>query len=142
MSESILKKQGSGGLFYLPAIRQASIATDAAKLRYTSLAANIVDCSSLVDVLTELGTALAFPIWYGANFDALQDCLTDPDWHPAKGHVILISGIARLRAADPTAFVTLIDVLKASVEARQSQQHPFWILIDAPARGIPAFPEA
>jgi hypothetical protein len=24
----------------------------------------------------------AFSDWYGANFDALFDCLTDPDWQP------------------------------------------------------------
>ena len=36
-------------------------------------------------LLKQLGEALNFPDWYGANFDALHDCLTDPDCLPG-GH--------------------------------------------------------
>jgi hypothetical protein len=35
-------------------------------------------------VLRQLGKSLHFPDWYGANFDALFDCLCDPDWQPAR----------------------------------------------------------
>jgi hypothetical protein len=56
--------------------------------------------------------------------------------------VLLINGMAHLRAADPDDFATLIEVFQAVAEARRERLTPFWILIDTPARGIPAFPEA
>lgn len=39
-----------------------------------------IDCSGIVDVKSmhhALAEALAFPAWYGNNYDALHDCLTD-----------------------------------------------------------------
>lgn len=142
MSDNLFKHFEQSGLYFLPTSRQAEVTATADKLRFTTLSADIGDHATIADALTALGTRLSFPIWYGANFDALMDCLTDPDWLPAKGHVLLISGIARLRSADPTAFVTLIEVFKSAAEARRAEQHPFWILIDAPARGIPHLPDA
>ena len=39
-----------------------------------------VDCTAIEDVKAmhhALAEALAFPAWYGNNYDALHDCLTD-----------------------------------------------------------------
>ena len=42
----------------------------------------ILDCNrvcSLSELHSELAALLSFPDYYGANFDALYDCLTDMD---------------------------------------------------------------
>lgn len=142
MSLALLKDADDSGVYFLPAARQAAIEMASSRLHFEVLAADIAEYSSADKVLFQLGAALKFPIWYGANFDALFDCLTDPDWQPAKGHVLLISGIAQLRTADPDDFATLIEVFQAAAEARREMHSPFWILIDAPARGVLTFPEA
>ena len=142
MSLALLKNTDQSGVYFLPAPRRAAIEAACSRFHFKALSADIADYPNAEKVLYQLGSALDFPIWYGANFDALFDCLTDPDWHPAKGHVLLISGISRLRTADPDDFATLIDVFKAAAEARRDMHSPFWILIDSPARGIPTFPEA
>ena len=39
-----------------------------------------IDCTAIVDVKAmhhALAEALSFPQWYGNNYDALHDCLTD-----------------------------------------------------------------
>ena len=39
-----------------------------------------IDCTAIVDVKSmhhALAEALSFPQWYGNNYDALHDCLTD-----------------------------------------------------------------
>lgn len=141
MNENLLKNASASGVYYLSGSRQSAIEEAAPRARFCLLAANITKPSSTEGVLAELGSAFKFPIWYGANFDALYDCLIDPDWLPAKGHVLLINGIANLRAADPDDFATLIEVLQAAAETRRDSHAPFWILLDAPARGIPALPE-
>jgi guanyl-specific ribonuclease Sa len=38
-------------------------------------------------VLANSGDDLDFPEWYGRNFDALKDCLTDFSWREAAGYV-------------------------------------------------------
>lgn len=142
MNETLLKNAEASGVYYLSPPRQAALETATARARFCLLSASIAKASSTEEVLSELGSAFQFPIWYGTNFDALCDCLTDPDWQPAKGHVLLINGLANLRAADPDDFATLIEVLQTAAETRRASHTPFWILIDTPARGVAALPEA
>ena len=142
MSDNLLKNVDASGVFHLVTARQSTIETAARHARFCVLKADIAKHSSTQEVLAQLGSALNFPIWYGANFDALYDCLTDPDWEPAKGHVLLINGLARLRSSDPADFATLIEVFQSAAESRRAMHTPFWVLIDAPARGIPTLAEA
>lgn len=141
MSDKLLKNVDACGVFHLPPARQSAIESAAAHAHFCLLKSEISRQASTADALVQFGSTLHFPIWYGANFDALHDCLTDPDWQPAKGHVLLFNGIARLRTSDPIDFATLIQVFQGVAEERRAMHTPFWILIDSPARGIPTFPE-
>jgi RNAse (barnase) inhibitor barstar len=43
--------------------------------------------------LQAIGKAFGFPRWYGANLDALYDCLTDlPESQATPGYVVLLTG--------------------------------------------------
>lgn len=68
-----------------------------------------------VEVLTSLGAALAFPEHYGANFDAVADCLSDlkantvllwDDWgvfaRSDERSFAVLRRILSARSADPT----------------------------------------
>lgn len=139
----ILLKHVPAGIYHLNPAHRDAVRTACSNIpRLCLLEADIDGRTGIDGILRQLGTAFEFPIWYGANFDALHDCLTDPDWHPGRGHLLMIRGISHLRSTDPDDFATLIDVLKAAADARQEQAQPFWILIDTPARGISSFPEA
>lgn len=142
MSDHFFANGETSGLYYLPHHRRPAVRAAAKKERLRVLSAEIGPPATKNAALTQLGAALEFPIWYGANFDALFDCLTDADWQPAKGHLILISGMANLRASDPDSFATLTEVLQAAAESRLAANSPFWIAIDTPAPGIPGLPEA
>lgn len=142
MNDKLLKDADESGLYHLPTARRSSVVKAASKLKLTVLVADIATCKTAANAFQELGNALHFPIWFGANFDALYDCLTDPDWQPGKGHVVLIDGIEHLRQAEPEDFATLIEVFQAASEARRATGSPFWILLDTPARGVAALPEA
>ena len=143
MSLALLNNADTSGVYYLRASRRAEIESACNHLQFEFLPADIGDFSSTGKALQQLGSDLKFPSWYGANFDALFDCLADPEWQPAKGHVLLINGMARLRLTNPGDFVTLIEVFQSAARSRREMPAPapFWILIDTPARGIPTFPE-
>ena len=82
-----------------------------------------------------------FPDWYGVNFDALVDCLTEPECLPGKGQVLVVDGAATLRQGDPRAFATLLEVLRAAAGGRRAAGAPLWILLDTHAPGIHSLPE-
>jgi Barstar (barnase inhibitor) len=41
-------------------------------------------------LLKKLAEALDFPGWFGGNWDALEDCLSDLSWRDAPGWVLLL----------------------------------------------------
>ena len=89
------------------------------------------------EFLTEIGEALNFPEWYGKNFDALADCLTDVD--SGNGTVVLWDGWGALARAEPRAFSVALSVLGTRVNADRGG--PFSVLLrgDGPdVAGVPS----
>ena len=143
MLTDFLADTGRAGLYsLLPAEQRSALLEAAAGSDLFHQQIDLAACRTSSAVLGELGRALAFPDWYGRNFDALHDCLTDPDWQPAAGHVIFIDGLAALRNGDPEGFATLIEVLQSAADVLRKDGKPFWLLLDIAARGVPALPSA
>ena len=80
-------------------------------------------------LLKNLAKALAFPDWFGENWDALEDCLTDLSWSDAPGHVLLFDDA---RAGDD--FGVLVDVLESAAQYWAGRKKPFFaVFLDAKA---------
>ena len=142
MQASLFKDHARAGLYHLPAAHRNSLPDLIAKAHQTLLQADVSACTGSHETLRELGKAFNFPTWYGINFDALHDCLTDLDWQPAKGLVLQISGLDTLRIGNPQAFSTLVDVLRSAATTRSAEKHPLWILLTGPAPGVANLPDA
>jgi RNAse (barnase) inhibitor barstar len=77
------------------------------------------DCSACIDkesVLQAIGRAFEFPAWYGANLDALYDCLTDLPDRGAPGWVVVIAGLPRTPGFDAADQAALLDVFRDAAE--------------------------
>ena len=72
-------------------------------------------------MLERIASALAFPDWFGRNWDALEDCLIDLSWREAEGHVLVFTGA---EPGDDTG--VLIDVLASSAEFWAARGRPFF----------------
>lgn len=141
MIENMLIQSARAGLYYLPEHRLAALqrAADHTPLTHLSL-----DCSKFPDrqpLLIHLGKHLHFPEWYGANFDALFDCLTEPGILPREGCVLVLHHLEPLRQASPEDFATLLEVLASAAETLGASGIPCWIITDSRGRGIADFPK-
>jgi hypothetical protein len=88
------------------------------------------------EVLMErVASAMHFPGWFGGNWDALEDCLTDLSWSNAAGHVLLIED-ARELSDDERGI--LVDVLTAAATSWAERKRSFFAVI---LDGSPALPE-
>lgn len=86
--------------------------------------------------LVTLGKALHFPAWYGANLDALCDCLSDPDSFPAPdGFLLALRGNSQTLAL-------MAEVLQAACAARNTASTPAWIVLLDDLTEIPLLPAA
>jgi hypothetical protein len=86
-------------------------------------------------VIGRIAKALAFPAWFGGNWDALEDCLSDLSWMTAGGHVLLIEGSADLPLVERG---TLVDILASAAASWAERKRPFFAVI---LDGTPALPE-
>ena len=138
--QKVLAQSNLAGIYHLPrsdckALKQATLA-----LGYGWLQADLDEKRDISAVLEKLGKALRLPDWYGANFDALSDCLTDLSWNEAPGYVLLLSGADELHGRDHASFETLNEVFSGVVENWQEAKVPFWVFYDMRPDGLAPLP--
>lgn len=123
----------------LPAATLAAVADAHGFGTYRIDLTAVADKAALMQCLQD---ALQFPEWFGRNWDALEDCLTDMSWHDDVGYVLLVDGGRELRRHDKALFLTLADVLKSAADYWRGAERPFWaFFLDLPPDVIlPAFP--
>lgn len=83
-------------------------------------------------LLKNIAAALDFPDWFGANWDALEDCLSDL---PGKGSVLLFE-----QPIPGDDLGVLIDILRSTAESWAARGKPFFAVFIDPARSL-ALPE-
>jgi RNAse (barnase) inhibitor barstar len=79
----------------------------------------LVECSDCLDrrsVLQAIGHAFEFPQWYGANLDALYDCLTDLTDRAEPGWVVVLERLPREPTFDSAERDALLDVFRDAAE--------------------------
>ena len=79
-------------------------------------------CRSASALFTELAEILEFPDYFGHNWDALEECLADLEWQPAKGYVLLFTDAELILPDDEDEFATFVEVLNDAGEAWASGQ--------------------
>ena len=97
-----------------------------------------IDLAGAVDkdaVLACFAQALSFPKWFGGNWDALEDCLSDLSWLTADGQVLLIEGAKEVPVVERG---TLVDILSSAAASWAERRRPFLaVFLD----GEPNLPE-
>jgi len=83
------------------------------------------------DPLGSIARALDFPDWFGANWDALEDCLSDLAWRKGEGHVLILRSYP---AGDELGVLT--DVLRAAAEYWAGRGKPFFAVFIDPQKRL------
>jgi len=96
-------------------------------------------------LLSLLAKTLEFPKYFGRNWDALHDFLTDLGWLNAKGWLVIITNGKSFARRHNEHFETAIEVLRAAAEHWRSQGKPFWVLVQGENNwdgGLPKMPQS
>jgi Barstar (barnase inhibitor) len=83
--------------------------------------------------LDEIARVLAFPRWFGGNWDALEDCLLDLSWSKGEGWLLIFKGFAGLPADD---LGVLTDVLASAAEYWAERGRLFFAVFIDPQRSL------
>ena len=94
-------------------------------------ALDVVTIEAGGNVFEAMARALDFPDWFGANWDALEDCLSDLAWRKGEGRVLLLRSYP---AGD--ALGVLTDVLRAAAEYWAGRGKPFFAVFVDPQKQL------
>jgi hypothetical protein len=123
-----LSDASKSGVYRAPRAEAVLEATQGSAFRVSRI--GLAGAAGKAALLERVAQALEFPRWFGGNWDALEDCLTDLSWSKADGHVLLIEGAAGLPADERGIFV---DILVSAAAAWTERKHPFFaVFVDGP----------
>lgn len=137
--QKLLAQPEQAGIYHLPQGGRTALSKAAKALGFASFKVNFEESDNMGAILAALGRELHFPDWYGANFDALNDCLTDFSWREAPGYMIIISHADAVHA-ESNSFSTLNEVFTNAIAEWQARKTPFWIFYDLRANGLATLP--
>jgi RNAse (barnase) inhibitor barstar len=89
--------------------------------------------ASKTGLLGRAARALNFPEWFGKNWDALNDCLTDLSWLNGNGWVIIFENSKGFAERSPQLFQNAAEVFGAASDYWRRAGKPFWVLFHGPS---------
>lgn len=141
----LLPSADEAGAYSLPAALLETLAQAARELQFLHRRIELLGCNDKDVALDRIAQALDFPDWFGRNWDALADCLSDLEWlEPADGYVLALDNIQELREASLDDYATLIQVLDDVASAWREHAVPFWCFLcergdlDSLVKGAPS----
>ena len=109
----------------------AALVTLAASLGLEAIRIDLAGCQDKAGFLGRVAAALGFPAWFGDNWDALYDCLTDLSWRPGQGWVLILENVDDLRRAAPDALDTALAIMGDAALAWEERGLPLRVLVAA-----------
>lgn len=74
----------------------------------------------------EWAAALQFPYYFGENWDAFDECITDLEWLPGTSYVFFVTHVDRVLADADQEFDVFIDVLCNAAKEWETAREGEW----------------
>jgi RNAse (barnase) inhibitor barstar len=129
----ILANTDIAGVYEIPEAGVDAIIAAAEANKHIVYRADLRAARGREQMLKIVGEGLELPAWYGANFDALMDCICDMNWIPAPGYTIIIENCHNIHSLAYADFNMMIDVFAEAAKAWREEGKPFWCFVDLPA---------
>ena len=96
------------------------------------LKASVGSVAKEADLLALVAKAMQFPLYFGQNWDALDECLADMTWLPAKGYVLLLDQADALWQCATHTAGRLVESWLVSAELWAEENVPFHLVFMLP----------
>lgn len=84
--------------------------------------------ADLPALFARFATACGFPDWFGHNWDALLDSLSDWSWLEMPGYALFVTGIEQVELA-PSDVRVLAEILEEATHRMAHAGTPMWICV-------------
>ena len=123
---SSLKSVKDAGL-YMATCELDDVRTAAKEAGFVLFDVDLTGVHSKSEFLAAIAQTIEAPEWFGKNWDALADALSDLSWKNAPGYVLLlVNGTANFNLLGNDHDVAK-DILETTVDYWKTQGKPFWV---------------
>lgn len=134
--EDILTRLDHASVYHMPLDGAAALVAAAERNGYFVFRVDLAGVQDKAGMLSAIAKSMAFPEWFGHNWDALLDCLADLGWRPAEGYVVILEHCDGIHGRAESDFVQALQVFEAAANEWREQEIPFWCFVDMQADGI------
>lgn len=132
----LLTRLNHAGVYHMPLDGEEALVAAAEQNAYFVFRVDLSAAQDKAHMLELIGHGMAFPEWFGHNWDALLDCLADLGWRPAEGYVVILEHCDGIHGRAEAEFVQCLQVFEAAANEWREQGIPFWCFVDMQADGI------
>jgi RNAse (barnase) inhibitor barstar len=133
---ALLAASDQAGAYFADAHDREDLVEAANALQYAVVPIDLRDCDDGRLAAARIAEALRFPEWFGANWDALADCLSDLSWWPSAGYVLVLEHASQWRAQDRESFDIVLEILGETSARWAEERVPFWTFFPLPTREL------
>lgn len=139
--QAVLGDADKAGVYHLPQVDPQPLLAAAAAGGFAVFRIDLAAAHDKAGMLVAIASAMAFPAWFGHNFDALADCLNDLSWRPAEGYLVLLAHCDGIHGLAEDDFVAALQIFEQAAAEWREQGVPFWCFVDMQADGINWLPD-
>jgi RNAse (barnase) inhibitor barstar len=133
---ALLAAADQAGAYFADTRDREDLVEAANTLQYAVVPVDLRGCEDGRAALAQIAETLRFPDWFGANWDALADCLNDLSWWPSPGYVVVLEHASEWRAQDRESFDTVLEIFGEAAVRWAETQVPFWAFYPLPTREL------
>jgi RNAse (barnase) inhibitor barstar len=90
---------------------------------------NLTEVADKQGLLRAVAEALSFPEYFGMNWDALEECLTDLSWLLVAGYIVFITGTRRFTESSAADMKTAGQIFKSAASYWKGKKVPFYAVL-------------
>lgn len=99
----------------------------ASEVGFTVFDVDLAAVQSKSEFLAAIAQAIAAPEWFGKNWDALADALSDLSWKPSQGYALVLhNGLNTFNLLEHDHEIAK-EILENTVKYWKTQNKPFWV---------------
>ena len=141
---ALLADPSAAGLYRLTSRRStAALRRQIERAGWRCFALDGAGVADKASFLRAVAGAMAFPAYFGNNWDALEECLTDLSWVTGTdqaGQILLYEHVAPFIRAAPADWVVAREILAAAVAHRRGTPTPLAVLLRGAGELAPDLP--
>ena len=134
--QTLIGDSTRAGVYRLPKRHHDDIEQGAGEAACCVFHVDLARARNKDDLLDLIGRALAFPDWFGHNWDALSDCLMDMGWRPALGYLVILKNAQMIHSRAEADLATLIKIFADCADERRADGVPLWCLVELPRNDL------